>query len=156
MRWPDAEDAVYLPATSPAGALADPLTWTRPGLVQFFNLECPACVSRGLPFMKRLHAEFGEAVSLLAIHTSRGHRFYPREQVEPQLLKFARDYARLPFSVLLDVGGEVAAFWHTEGTPHWLAFAPGGELQRSVYGSQEGAQTRLEYWLAEWAGAPPK
>ncbi len=155
MRWPAADDAVYLPTAAHAEALCDPVMWTRPGLVQFFNLECPACVSRGIPFMKRLHAEFGGAVNLLAVHTSRGHRAYPRGQVEPQLLKFAREYARLPFPVALDLGGEVAEFWQTEGTPHWLAFAPGGELLRSVYGSQEGAQTRLEYLLAEWTKAPP-
>ena len=146
MRWPASTDFVYL------DAVPDPLEWTRPGLVQFFNLECPGCVSRGIPFMKRLHAEFGDSVTLLAIHTSRGHRPYPRGQVEPQLLKFARDYARLPFSVALDLGGSVAEHWQTEGTPHWLAFAPGGEVLRSVYGSQEGAQTRLEYLLSEWAG----
>ena len=146
MRWPPPTEFVYM------DALPDPLEWTRPGLVQFFNLECPGCVSRGIPFMKRLHAEFGDAVNLLAIHTSRGHRPYPREQVQPQLLKFARDYARLPFPVALDLGGSVAEHWQTEGTPHWLAFAPGGEVLRSVYGSQEGAQTRLEYLLSEWAG----
>ena len=145
MRWPAPTDFVYL------DALPNPLDWTRPGLIQFFNLECPGCVSRGIPFMRQLHAEFGEKVSLTAIHTSRGHRFYPREQVELQLLKFAREYAKLPFPVALDLDGSVADFWHTEGTPHWLAFAPGGELLRSVYGSQEGAQTRLEYLLGEWA-----
>ncbi|WP_420594759.1 peroxiredoxin family protein [Deinococcus sp.] len=148
MRWPAPTDFVYL------DALPDPLDWTRPGLIQFFNLECPGCVSRGIPFMKRLHAEFGDKVNLLAIHTSRGHRVYPREQVGPQLLKFAREYTKLPFPVALDIDGSVADFWHTEGTPHWLAFAPGGELLRSVYGSQEGAQTRLEYLLSEWADLP--
>ena len=143
MRWPAPADFVHL------DALPDPAEWTRPGLVQFFNLECPGCVSRGIPFMKRLHAEFGEKVKLLAIHTSRGHRVYPREEVEPQLLKFAREYARLPFPVALDLDGSVAEFWNTEGTPHWLAFVPGGELLRSVYGSQDNAQLRFQYLLEE-------
>lgn len=151
MRWPGLANFVHL------APLDEPLTWTRPGLVQFFNLECPGCVSRGIPFMKRLHAEFGGSVNLLAIHISRGHRLYPRGQVEPQLTRFARDlfaqdFARLPFPVALDLDGAVAENWQTEGTPHWLAFAPGGDLLRSVYGSQEVAQMRLEYLLAEWAG----
>lgn len=146
MRWPAPAEFVYL------DAVPDPTEWTRPGLVQFFNLECPAYVSRGIPFMKRLHTEFGDSVNLLAIHTSRGHRRYERQQVEPQLLKFACDYAKLPFSAALDLDGSVAEFWQTEGTPRWLAFGPGGKLLRSVYGSQEGAQTRLEYLLGEWAG----
>ena len=61
-------------------------------------------------------------------------------------------YAKLPFPVALDLSGTLARHWHTEGTPHWLAFAPGGDLIRSVYGSQDNAQTRLQYLLEEWTG----
>lgn len=117
-----------------------------------FNLECAGCVSRGIPFLKHLYHEYGHGVNLLAVHTSFGHRLLPRAEVEPTLVKFARDYAKLPFAVALDLGGQFARHWQTEGTPHWLAFAPGGQLIRSVYGSQENAQTRLEYLLAEWIG----
>lgn len=144
--WPAPQDFVHGPA------LAPPAAWARPGLVMTFNLECAGCVSRGIPFLKRLHAEFGDRVLLLAVHTSYGHRALPRGDVEPTLVKFVRDFARLPFAVALDLRGDFARAWHTEGTPHWLAFAPGGELLRSVYGSQEGAQTRLQYLLEEWAG----
>lgn len=145
MDWPAPADFVH------GGPLPPPGEWKGPGLAMVFNLECPACVSRGLPFLKRLHGEFGERVRLLALHTSRGHRLLPREDVEPTLVRFARDLARLPFPVALDVSGDLARAWGTEGTPHWFAFAPGGELLRSVYGSQENAQTRLEYLLEELA-----
>lgn len=150
MDWPQPGDFVY------GEPLAPPADWTRSGLVMTFNLECAGCVSRGIPFMKRLHGEFGARVNLLAVHTSHGHRPLPREDVEPTLLRFARDFARLPFPVALDVSGSLARAWQTEGTPHWLAFAPGGELLRSVYGSQENAQTRLHYLLQEWAGQAPE
>ncbi len=147
MHWPAPSDFVYGTPLSP------PTQWERPGLVMTFNLECAGCVSRGLPFLKALHSEFGGQVNLLAVHTAYGHRPLPREQVEPTLLKFARDFARLPFAVALDLDGQFARHWHTEGTPHWLAFAPGGELLRSVYGSQDNAQTRLRYLLEELIGA---
>lgn len=148
MLWPAPEEFVSGPPLPP------PTEWSRPGLVMTFNLECPGCVSRGIPFLKRLHAEFGGRVHLLAVHTSFGHRQLPRAGVEPTLRKFVHDFARLPFPVALDLDGAFARGWQTEGTPHWLAFAPGGELRRSVYGSQENAQTRLEYLLSEWtAGA---
>lgn len=133
-------------------ALPEPTYWQKPGLVLFFNLECAACVSRGIPFLKRLHAEFGDQIELLAIHTARGHRHLPCAEVEPTLIKFARDFARLPFAVALDLDGEIAEHWHTEGSPHWLAFSAGGRLLRSVYGSQENAQTRLQYLLEETVG----
>ncbi|TDE86269.1 TlpA family protein disulfide reductase [Deinococcus sp. S9] len=146
MDWPAPEDFVH------GDPLPPPDQWTRPGLVMVFNLECPGCVSRGLPFLRQLHTEFGDRVHLLALHTSRGHRRLPREDVEPTLVRFARDYARLPFPVALDLEGDLARTWATEGTPHWLAFAAGGELLRSVYGSQENAQTRLQYLLEELVG----
>lgn len=144
--WPAPEDFVHEDPLPPPG------TWERPGLVMTFNLECPGCVSRGIPFLKRLHTEFGDRVNLLALHTSRGHRLLPREDVEPTLVRFARDFAWLPFPVALDLSGDLVRAWETEGTPHWLAFAPGGELLRSVYGSQENAQTRLGYLLEEQVG----
>ncbi|PNY80139.1 TlpA family protein disulfide reductase [Deinococcus koreensis] len=146
MDWPAPADFVH------GDPLPPPAAWTRPGLVMTFNLECPGCVSRGVPFLKRLHTEFGGAVNLLAVHTSFGHRLLAREEVVPILTKFVRDFARLPFPVAHDLDGDFARHWQTEGTPHWLAFAPGGELLRSVYGSQDNAQTRLQYLLEEWAG----
>ncbi len=146
-RWPLPQDFVQGPVVPP------PALWTRPGVVMFFNLECPSCISRGLPFLKKLHGEFGERANVTAVHTSRGHRLLPLEDVEPQLRRFVTTYAKLPFPVALDLSGEVAGAYHTEGTPHTLAFAAGGELLRSVYGSQENAQTRLTYLLEELTGA---
>ncbi|ANE44287.1 peroxiredoxin family protein [Deinococcus puniceus] len=141
--WPAPSDFVHGAPVPP------PTQWTRPGLVMTFNLECPGCVSRGIPFLKRLHAEFGKRAEILALHTSLGHRLLERPDVEPTLIKFAQQFARLPFPVALDVSGDLARAWQTEGTPHTLAFAAGGELLRSVYGSQDNAQTRLWYLLEE-------
>ncbi|MCY1703049.1 peroxiredoxin family protein [Deinococcus sp. SL84] len=141
--WPAAGDFVWRTAD------VDP---ARPSLLMFFHLECAGCVSRGIPFMKRLHAEYGEQVNFIAVHTSRGHRQLPRADILPTLLHFAERFARLPFPVALDETGALAAAYATEGTPHWIALE-GGEVVRSIYGSQENAQTRLEYWLAELTSA---
>ena len=143
--WPT--DFVWREPLPPPGA------WTRPGIVMFFNLECPGCIARGVPFLKRLVKEHDGLLEVLMIHTSYGHRRYPREQVVPQLTRFAESFARLPFPVALDLDGEIAVHHGVEGTPHWLVFAPGGELLRSIYGSQDNAQTRLGYLLDELAQA---
>jgi len=143
MSWPEAQDFVHGEPVPPPGA------WRAPGLVMFFNLECAACVTRGIPFLKRLHREHDGTVTVVAVHTSRGHRELPREDVEPTLRHFAGSFAKLPFPVALDVNGSLAAHYGTEGTPHWLAFDREGRLVRSVYGSQENAQTRLAYLLDE-------
>ncbi|MBB6098759.1 thiol-disulfide isomerase/thioredoxin [Deinobacterium chartae] len=145
--WPSAEDYVW------GEMLPAPERWDRPGVVMFFNVECAGCVSRGIPFLKRLTREYAGRLHVLAVHTARGHRRLPRADVEPTVRHFAERFAKLPFPVTLDLEGELAEYWGTEGTPHWLVFGAGGELLRSLYGSQENAQTRLEYLLAEQLGA---
>lgn len=143
MEWPEARDFVH------GEVLPSPETWNKPGLVMFFHLECAGCVSRGIPFMKELHREHGDRLNLLAIHTARGHRILPRDQVEASVQHFARSFARLPFAVALDLDGSLALHHHTEGTPHWLVFDGQGQLVRSIYGSQDNARTRLVYLLEE-------
>lgn len=133
-------------------AVPAPDAWQRPGIVMFFNLACAGCVSRGVPFLEELHGEYGDDLEILAVHTSRGHRPLPRAQVLPQLQRFAREFARLPFPVAFDLDGAVAGAWGTEGTPHWLVFAAGGELVRSIFGSQDNARQRLRYLLEERLG----
>ena len=130
-------------------ALGNPETWGKAGIVMFFNLECPACISRGIPMLKRIHQEYDEQLELMLIHTSFGHKQYTRDEVVPTLTHFAKSFARLPFPIALDLSGDIAEHYEAGGTPHWLIFNAQGELVRSLYGSQENTQTRLEYLLEE-------
>lgn len=114
-----------------------------------FSLECAGCVSRGVPFLKELHREYGESLVMMMLHTSMGRRRYPRQQLVPELERFAGDFARLPVPVALDLDGSLAKAWGAEGTPHWFAFDGSGSLVRSIFGSQENAQTRLRYLVEE-------
>lgn len=54
--------------------------------------------------------------------------------------------------VALDLSGDLTRAYALAGTPYTLALAAGGEVLRSVYGSQNNAQMRLEYLLAEPTG----
>ena len=121
----------------------------KPGIVMFFNLECPGCISRGIPFLKRLESDYRGRIWTMLVHTSYGHRDLSRDEVVPTLRHFAESFARLPMPVALDVDGTLAQDWGVEGTPHWFVFDGGGVLQRSVYGSQDNARTRLEYLIEE-------
>ncbi len=121
----------------------------------FFNLECPGCVSRGVPFLKRLGAAYGDKLSTLLVHTSYGHRLLERDEVVPALTHFANDYARLAMPVALDLSGDLARAWGVEGTPHTCVFDGNGDLQRSLFGSQDNARTRIEYLLEELTSAAP-
>ena len=126
-----------------------PERWECPGIVMLFNLECPGCIARGIPLLKRYAREHEGELEIVTIHTSYGHRRYERDEMVPQLTRFAESFARLPFPVALDLDGEIARARGAEGTPHWLFYAAGGEPLRSIYGSQENAQTRLAYLLDE-------
>ena len=86
------------------------------------------------------------------IHTSLGHKPYTRNEVVPTLIHFAEIFADIPFPIALDLEGKLAEKWGVEGTPHWFVFDRAGNLVRSIYGSQENAQTRLEYLLGEVTG----
>jgi hypothetical protein len=142
MNWPVAEDFLN-------GYLPPPEHWQKPGVIMFFNLECAACVSRGIPLIKRYHARYAEGFHFLLIHTSLGHRMLSQEEVKPTLKTFVIDFAKISFSVALDLKGKLAHHYKIEGTPHWLIFGPQGDLLRSIFGSQDNAQTRLEYLLEE-------
>lgn len=143
--WP--EDFVW------RGPVPAPDRWGKPGLVMLFNLECPGCIARGVPMIKRLSAEHGERLQLVMVHTAYGHKRYEREQVVPTLTHFAESFARLEVPIALDLDGSLAEAWGAEGTPHWLVYDASGELVRSIYGSQDNAQTRLGYLLDELLAA---
>lgn len=131
------------------GEVAEAKELNKPAIAMFFNLECPACVTRGIPFLKRLHEEYGSDLAVFVIHTSFGHKLFEREEVVPTLLHFSEKFAKLPYPVALDLDGSIAESWQALGTPFWIIFNKAGELVRSIYGSQGGAQTRLEYLLEE-------
>jgi len=132
---------------SPVGS---PRTWGRPGIALLFNLECAGCVSRAIPWLKRVASGLDEHAVVFAVHTAYGHRRLERDAVAPNLQRFAEGFARLPFAVALDVDGDWAERMGAEGTPHWIVWDAAGEVERSVYGSQENALTRLGYVLEGW------
>jgi thioredoxin-related protein len=146
--WPHDTDWIF------QGPLAPPAQWGKPGLIMAFNLECPGCIGRGIPVIKRLRdAHEGRAVFAL-LHTAYGHKAYTRDEVEPQLKHFASDFANVGMPVALDLSGDLARVWCAEGTPHWFAFDANGQMVRSLYGSQENATTRLTYLMDELTQPP--
>ena len=127
-----------------------PEAWGRPGLALAFNLECAGCVGRAMPWLKRLAPAIGDRAVLFAVHTGYGHKPWTRDEVVPRLVHYATTFATLPFPVALDVSGAWAEAMGAEGTPHWWVWDAAGRLERSVYGSQENALTRLGYVVEGW------
>ena len=67
---------------------------------------------------------------------------------------YAGAFASLPFPVALDLDGAWSQMMGAEGTPHWFAWDEHGVLERSVYGSQGNALTRLGYVVERWGALP--
>ncbi len=134
------------------GPVAEPTSWGKPGLVMVFNLECAACISRGIPLLKRLAADYGDRLVPLLVHTTYGHRPVEPERVAATARHFAESFARLEVPIAIDPDESLARAWGVEGTPHWFVFDADGRQVRSIYGSQDNARTRLEYALQELLG----
>jgi hypothetical protein len=135
--------------------LPPPTAWGKPGIALAFNLECAGCVGRAVPWLKRLAPRVGDRAVLLAVHTAYGHRVWSRDQVAPEVVRYAAAYAALPFPLALDLDGGWAQANGAQGTPHWFVWDERGQLERSVYGSQENALTRLGYVVEAWGVEPP-
>ena len=130
--------------------LAPPAAWGRPGMALAFNVACAGCVGRAVPWLKRLASVAEDRAVLFAVHTAYGHRVLPRDQVAPQVARYATGFAALPFPLALDLDGRWAGASGAQGTPHWFVWDEHGELERSVYGSQANALTRLAYVAEGW------
>jgi YD repeat-containing protein len=132
-------------------ALPPPSRWGRPGVLLAFSVACAGCVSRAVPWLRRLDERHGEALVLAAVHTAYGRATLPRAEVAAALERFL-PFSRLTTPVALDLTGEWAAANDVEGTPHWLAYDESGRRIRSIFGSQANAITRLDYLVDELLG----
>ena len=114
-----------------------------PLLVLFFNIRCLGCVGRAIPLAYDYQGEF-ENLKVAAIHTSFGKEVVTKDDIVNIFTT-----KELPIPIYFDIEQTNYKAFECEGTPHWLLFTKDGELFRSFYGSQEGAQTRLMYALDE-------
>ena len=115
----------------------------KPLLILFFNLQCLGCTGRAIPLAYEYLHEF-EGLEVLAIHS----QFNDKEVTKQEILDIFTSKS-LPFPIYFDKGHEAYSQYECEGTPHWILVNKDGYVYRSIYGSQNGAQTRLGYALAD-------
>ena len=115
----------------------------KPLLALFFNIQCLGCVGRAIPLAYDFLQEF-EGLNVVAIHTTFGKADATKDDI---LNIFTTK--ELPYPIYFDIGKTNYEKFECEGTPHWLLINKDGEIDKSFFGSQEGAQTRLVYALEE-------
>lgn len=118
----------------------------KPLLILFFNLGCPGCKGRALPFANRIVVESGENINVVGIHT----RFEGPEYMLEDFEKAKQDYfVRFPF---YKDDGQANTFhkYLAGGTPHWVLVDKDGNLEYSIFGSDpNNALLRLDLKINE-------
>jgi|SRR5690554_509085 len=112
-------------------------------LVLFYNTNCLGCTGRAIPLAYNLSKEY-ESISLIVIHSN----FRPTPFTSDEVLSVFTDNTS-PFNIYREQNHDLYDYFKCEGTPHWLIINGEGELIHSFFGSQEGAQMKLQYALQE-------
>lgn len=115
-------------------------------LLLIYNNQCLGCVGRAIPLAYDFDQLFSELV-VIGIHTNFGTVTTTKKEIESI---FTID--NLPFPIYLDENHEVFDQFESAGTPQWVIVKSNGTLNRSFFGSQEGAQNRLRYALEDLLG----
>lgn len=115
----------------------------KPTVMFFFNLGCHGCMTRGLPLANEIAKQYPE-VQVVGIHTNFEAMSYEKDSVQT-----AMQEQGIQFPVYYDDGHATYSAYQAGGTPHWILLDEQGAIERSIFGSQPNAVTRLSYSLME-------
>lgn len=118
----------------------------KPLLILIYNLGCPGCLGRALPYANRIVYEQGDAISVIGIHSGYSSRKFDLKKFEDAKNEF---YIRFPF--YSDFNYDTTALrYGAGGTPHWILIDKDGIVQYSIFGSDpNNALLRLDYMISE-------
>ncbi|CAM1373030.1 TlpA family protein disulfide reductase [Tenacibaculum xiamenense] len=118
----------------------------KPVLILFFNLGCPGCKGRALPYANRVVVENGEHIQVIGIHSRFEGPQYELKDFENAKEEF---YIRFPFYKDLNDTNTFRKY-QAGGTPHWLLTDKEGNLVYSIFGSDpNNALYRLDLKINE-------
>lgn len=115
----------------------------KPLLLVFYNNQCLGCTGRALPFAYTLKNDF-PGVEVIGIHCD----FTAVETTGEEIIGIFTS-GSLPFPIYKDIDLKLYNGFECEGTPHWILLNKKGDIENSVFGSQQGSQNRLVYALEE-------
>lgn len=124
-------------------SLGDLLKPDMINMLIFYNTNCLGCTGRALPHAYDLSLN-EEKINLIVIHVSFGTRIFEKEEI---LSVFTDQNA--PFPIYLDEKAELFNEMACEGTPHWIFLSKEGNVQHSIFGSQDGAKIKIQYAIEE-------
>ena len=111
----------------------------KPVLLLIYNNDCLGCTGRAIPLAYDFQQMY-ESIQVIGIHSDFKNREATKENIKNIFTS-----GENPFPIYIDKHHQVYDQLNAEGTPQWLLINSNGELYRSIFGSQEGAQSRLSY-----------
>ncbi|PWH87240.1 hypothetical protein DIT68_01335 [Brumimicrobium oceani] len=113
-------------------------------LILFYNTNCLGCTGRAIPLAYKLDQEYS-FLSLIVIHSNFRKELFTKDEV---LSVFTGQESPIP--IYRELRHELYDTFNCEGTPHWVLMNDKEEILHSFFGSQEGAQIKLQYAIDEF------
>ena len=110
-----------------------------PLMLIFYNNACLGCTGRAIPLAYEFQHD-NSSIQVIGIHSNFGNAEVTKEDI---LSIFTS--GEVPFPIYIDKNHVVYDQFEAEGTPQWILITRDGNLYKSVFGSQDGAQNRLSY-----------
>lgn len=113
-------------------------------LILFYNTNCLGCTGRAIPLAYKLHKKHS-FLKLTVIHSNFRKVPFTKEEV----LSVFTDQES-PIEIYREEYHQLYDFFECEGTPHWILMNDKQEILYSFFGSQDGAQMKLQYAIEEF------
>jgi peroxiredoxin len=123
----------------------------KPLLILFFDMDCPGCKGRAIPFANRLIVE-KRGVEIIGIHSK-----FKGGPIDWQELKDAKQkyYFRFPYFQDAQLSSTFFRF-RALGTPHWFLLDENGKTVFSLFGSDpNNGLLKLDLAIEELTGVGP-
>lgn len=109
----------------------------------FYNNSCLGCTGRAIPLAYEFQQD-NKTLQVVGVHSNFGKMQVTKEDIQSIFTT-----GEVPFPIYIDENHVVFDQFESEGTPQWVLINAQGELYRSFFGSQDGAQNRLLYAIEE-------
>ncbi len=116
-----------------------------PLMILFFNLGCPGCMGRAIPYANRIVYE-NKGIQVVGIHSS-----FEGPPITKSALVSAKDELYVRFPYFKDKADhQTFQKYGALGTPHWVIINADGRVEYSLFGSEpNNALMRLDLKIAE-------
>ena len=108
-----------------------------------YNNSCLGCTGRAIPLAYDFQQR-NPSIQVIGIHSDFGGTKTTKEAIKSIFTS-----GEVPFPIYMDENHQVFDQFESAGTPQWILITHKGELFRSIFGSQDGAQNRLFYAIEE-------